>query len=110
MKEFKPLNEEEYKAIEKVRFILASQNAIPCTKCRYCVDGCPQSIQIPDIFELLNNRLIYNDFETKTKYDELTNNTGKASSCVECGQCESNCPQGIKIIETLKKCVNTFEK
>lgn len=110
MKEFKPLNEDEYKAIEKVRFILASQNAIPCTKCRYCVDGCPQSIQIPDIFELLNNRLIYNDFETKTKYDELTNNTGKASSCVECGQCESNCPQGIKIIETLKKCVNIFEK
>ena len=50
MKDFQPLNETERAAVEKVQAIFHSKNLIPCTACRYCTDGCPQHIAIPDIF------------------------------------------------------------
>ena len=33
---------------------------IGCTSCRYCTDGCPQGIKIPDIFSLLNTKRVFN--------------------------------------------------
>ena len=54
MKEFQPLNETEYTAIEKVCEIFKAQNLIPCTACRYCTDGCPKKILIPDLFADMN--------------------------------------------------------
>ena len=36
MKEFKPLNEMELAAVERVQEIFKSMNLIPCTACHYC--------------------------------------------------------------------------
>ena len=49
MKDFKPLDETELAAIAKVQEIFRSKNLIPCTGCRYCTDGCPKQIAIPDL-------------------------------------------------------------
>ncbi len=57
MKDFQPLNEEEQKAIQKAQRILGNSATIPCTACKYCVEGCPNQIPIPDIFAAMNLEL-----------------------------------------------------
>ena len=99
MVDFKTLDTKEKAAVEQVCAILRSQNQVPCTACRYCVEGCPKKIQIPDVLACLNLRrqLKY----AVDKYREATANGGKASDCVKCGKCEKVCPQHLPIRELL---------
>ncbi len=102
MKDFKPLNEEELEAIGKVREVFRAMNLIPCTACRYCTDGCPRHISIPDLFAVMNTKQIYHDWNADYYHDIHTKDKGKASDCIECGKCEKSCPQHLSIRELLK--------
>ena len=62
MRDFQPLNDTERAAVSKVVEIFRKQNLIPCTACRYCVDGCPQQIAIPDLFAIMNTKNIHHDW------------------------------------------------
>ena len=44
-----------------------------------------------------------------TNYNNLSKEFGKASACIECGQCEAMCPQHLPIIEKLKDVAEYFE-
>ena len=57
MKNFKPLNEEEQKIIQKAQRIMGNSSTIPCTACHYCTEGCPKQIPIPEIFSAANKQL-----------------------------------------------------
>jgi predicted aldo/keto reductase-like oxidoreductase len=114
MEDFKPLTEEEVAMCAKVADIINGQIAIPCTACSYCTEGCPQQIPIPKYFSLYND-LMREDMEHKgwtiyyTKYADLTKEFGRASDCIECGQCEGICPQRLPIIDYLKKVSARFD-
>ena len=110
MKDFVPLNEEENDAIDKVRDILNDLGGIACTACRYCVDGCPKKILIPDLFSCYNAKKQFNDWNSGMYYDIHTRENGKASDCIKCGKCERICPQHLKIRELLETVADTFEK
>lgn len=110
MKDFHPLNGEEQKIIRKARRIMGNSAEIPCTACRYCVEGCPRHIPIPEIFEAENLRLGNGQLEkAKQKYAEATRGRGKASECVQCRQCEGVCPQHLEIPRLLKQCAQELE-
>jgi len=109
MEEFEPLNEAEMKAVEEVRTILKNLGGIPCTACRYCTDGCPMKISIPDLFACYNAKKQFNDWNSNYYYDIYTKENGKASECIKCGQCERVCPQHLKIRDLLDEVVKTFE-
>ena len=109
MKNFIPFNDEEYEAVAKVRKILDSLGGIPCTACRYCTDGCPMKISIPDLFGCYNDKKIFNDWNSDYYYGVHTKTNGKASTCIGCQQCEHICPQHLPIIKYLKEVAETFE-
>ncbi len=111
MKEFKPLDETELKAVKDVADIFHSKHMIPCTACRYCIDGCPKKISIPDLFACLNAKTVFHDWNADYYYNNVhTARNGKASECVKCGKCEKVCPQHLKIRELLEDVAKEFEK
>lgn len=111
MKEFEPLSEKELEAVSKVQEILHNMNLIPCTACRYCTDGCPKNISIPDLFACMNTKNMYHDWNADYYYSEVhTKNNGKASDCIKCGKCEKACPQHIQIRDLLVQVAKEFEK
>jgi hypothetical protein len=111
MKEFQPLNEEEYEAVDKVCKIFQAQGLIPCTACRYCIEGCPKKISIPDLFSCLNAKKVFHNWNQDYYYNVVhTARNGKASDCVKCGKCEFVCPQHLKIRELLEEVAGEFEK
>ena len=83
-----------------------------CTACRYCVDGCPRNIPIPDYFALYNGdqlALRQGKPVRKAEYQRLAETGGKASACVKCRQCENACPQHLKVVDALSQVASTYE-
>lgn len=103
--DFKPLNDQQMAAVRRAGKVILDAPIVPCTACRYCVDGCPMHIQIPDIFQRYNMLLTFGEhFRPHGLYRELIEaGSGRAGDCIGCGQCEGACPQHIGIIEQLAK-------
>jgi len=104
MADFKPLTAQEHEIISKVRTLYQAQHKIPCTACRYCVDGCPAGIPIPDIFGLQNAKLGEEAYDAAA-YGKFS---ATATDCVDCGQCENACPQNLQIRDLLREVDKSF--
>ena len=75
------------------------KNTVPCTACRYCVDGCPAGLDIPMLLAA------YNAFRLSSSAAERIEALAaekQPAACVACGQCVKACPQGIDVPAHLK--------
>ncbi|MDR2899472.1 MAG: aldo/keto reductase [Clostridiales bacterium] len=96
------LSDKEKDILLRAKVAYEALIGVPCTKCEYCLP-CPQGINIPGIFSRYNDGTMFGDFsQPKRSYMLFSNSNPAADKCVECGACESKCPQHIKIIEELK--------
>ncbi len=97
------LNENDLELIKQAAQQLDKDILIPCTACDYC-SGCPAGIKISSLFKLYNGDAA-RDFNcpwtsVSAPYFKFEKN---ANDCLSCHACEKHCPQGISIVEQLKK-------
>ena len=104
MTDFQPLNEKEQAVIKQVLPLYQAQHKIPCTGCRYCVEGCPAGIPIPEIFALLNQKRAQ-EGQPEAEYAALP---VQADACLGCGSCEAECPQQLQIRTLLENISSVF--
>lgn len=111
LKDLKPncFTETEVKKAELLREGLKELIKVDCTECKYCMP-CPFGVDIPGCFRFYNDYFLYEHEGTKEDFHVWINPKNVASKCTGCGACETHCPQGIRIIEELKKVAHLFEK
>jgi len=96
------LSEEELNLVNETREEYRRRIPVPCTNCKYCLP-CPNGVEISEIFEHYNDANIYDDPKASRFHYRNLSVDNQAENCVECFECEENCPQGIAVVEYLKK-------
>ena len=108
MSNHEPLNADEQTIIDAAVSELLAKTLAPCTGCRYCIE-CPVGIDIPAMIE------VYNDFTLSSNPFALMpisrQPAGKTpADCVDCGTCESLCPQSIMISDIMESLTASLNK
>ena len=106
---FVPLTKGEIEATEDLRQTIRKINQIQCTKCEYCVDGCPAAIKIPYVFAPYNDYIAAKSTRREAKQN-LPDGSALPSACIKCGACEEICPQNLPIRKLLEQVASTLEK
>lgn len=100
--DFMPIDEEDENAIQLVSEEFRKRVKNGCTECFYCIP-CPNGVLIPRNFNLWNQLAMFKEpTAISFQWFELPEEQ-RAGNCVECGECETKCPQKISIMQDLKE-------
>lgn len=105
------LTAEDQALIEQVKAEIEKKVKVGCTGCGYCMP-CPKGVDIPGTFRCYN--AMYSEGKSSGRRDYLQctafrKDTSSASQCIQCGKCESHCPQHIEIRKELKNASRELE-
>jgi len=94
-----PLTSDEANILQQVMESIVE--LVPCTSCRYCVEDCPQSLDIPMLLTMYNEAgydmgWFLNAAIRALKEGEMP------TACTACGKCSPLCPQNIDIPAALR--------
>ena len=95
----------DFQLIEQVKAEINKNIKVGCTACGYCMP-CPKGIDIPTAFRCYNQMYTEKKSSGRMEYLQiiaLQKDMSDISKCVECGKCESHCPQVIPIRKKLKE-------
>ncbi|MCM8821425.1 MAG: aldo/keto reductase [Candidatus Omnitrophica bacterium] len=106
---FVPLDSDDIKKLDAIIETRKKLLNLYCTGCKYCMP-CQHGVNIPGNFNWYNVANVYGvKKRSEEKYFSMKPEE-RASSCAQCGECESKCPQKIPIREKLKEVSDYFEK
>lgn len=104
------LTDQELAVIEQAKQTFR-RTKVNCTGCNYCMP-CSVGVDIPGNFTFYNEYYFLNGDKQKKAlqdaYGVKLEPEEMASSCVECGTCEEQCPQQIAIPLELRKVAELF--
>jgi len=96
-----PLSQTEREALLGIAARMVQGQVLPCTACRYCVDHCPQGLDIPRLLALYNEHMFtHGGFIAPMAVDAMPPEK-RPSACVGCGSCAAVCPQQLRIPEAM---------
>jgi len=105
------LSSQEQERVQKISKTYKKLSDLICTQCGYCMP-CEQGVNITNILKQLIHWQVYGWDMAKRYYSmigKVSFSPGKnATACIECGDCEEKCPQGIPIIKRLKEAHETL--
>ncbi len=99
----KPLSKDELAVLDAVAKDMIAGDVSPCTGCRYCVDHCPQGIDIPRMLELYTEHKFTGGGFLAPFAIRATPEGQRPEDCLQCGACSEVCPQQIDIPAELEK-------
>ena len=105
------LTEAERDLVEQVREAIRKIVKVGCTGCGYCMP-CPKGVDIPGTFRCYNAMYAEGKRSGRREYLQCTafrKDASSASQCVQCGRCESRCPQQIAIRRELQSAARELE-
>ena len=105
------LTDSDKALLELVKEEIRRSVKVGCTGCGYCMP-CPKGVDIPGAFRCYN--AMYSEGKKSGRMDYLQctafrQNPSSASQCIQCGKCESHCPQQIQIRKELKRAAGELE-
>ncbi|MBQ3084697.1 MAG: aldo/keto reductase [Clostridia bacterium] len=100
--EKKPLTEAETAVLYEIAHEMTHGNTLPCTACRYCVDDCPQGLDIPYLISLYNAASYTKGGYIAPEETDALAEEKRPSACIGCRACEALCPQGIEISKMME--------
>lgn len=103
----RPLTEAEAAAL--LELAEGMKDAVPCTACRYCCDGCPMGLDIPAMIAACNEARFALSSNVRMRFDALPEDK-RPAACIACGKCSWTCPQGIDVPAVLKELAQAMEK
>lgn len=99
------------KLLEQVKKEIEKYVKIGCTGCGYCMP-CPSGVDIPGTFRCYNAMYTEGKKSGRRDYMQCTamrQNPSSASQCIQCGKCETHCPQHLEIRKGLKTAAGELE-
>jgi len=105
------LGEKEEQMYRDIVSAINAKMKVGCTGCGYCMP-CPMNVDIPGTFAAYNRKYTDNTFTGLKEYfmcTALRKNSSAASNCIQCGKCESHCPQHIAIRKELQNASREME-
>jgi len=85
------------------------KDSVPCTACRYCVDGCPMKLDIPMLLKAYNDRKFQDSFTVSIHIEALPEDR-RPEACIACGTCSKICPQRIDVPYHLRDFAKLMEE
>lgn len=102
-----PLNEKEIAAVLQIAEKM--KESVPCTACKYCIEGCPQQLDIPSLIDFRNQLKVSSSVNTGMRVEAL--GEGKQpTDCIKCVACNAICPQKINIPKALDELTDLLSK
>ncbi len=103
-----PLSGEQQAALIALAEEMTAVGTVPCTGCGYCAEHCPAGLEIPRLLSYYNEHTYSGGGFIVPAAVASLDRSKRPTACLQCGRCETVCPQNIKVKDILAQLSETL--